>query len=261
MTARGNHAKIKSVEVNGRPHGALQDRRAVSALRRAPDRPVDPVREGDAREGPRVDAGEPGRHRALQARQVEPEAGASPGPERRLLGSEAPFQVRAHPDHPRAGHADRRAALRRRGHHEGGAAGPDGRHQQVGRGAHRDVADPPDGVCQARPAGPGRAEKPDEDRRVRQAANLAVDTDASSSTSSTGWATAWPPASIPWPSGGTRASSPTSRTSPRPRSSSPRPASQRRGHCLPRVPARSWSPPSSRPTTPSWPTWPRPVSA
>ncbi len=51
----------------GRPHRALQDRRPLSALRRAAHRPGDAVREGHQGEGPRVDAGEPDRHRALQA--------------------------------------------------------------------------------------------------------------------------------------------------------------------------------------------------
>ena len=138
----------------GRPHRALQDRRALPALRRAAHRARDAVREGHEGEGPRVDAGQPGRHRALQAREVDEEAGARAGAQRRLLGAQARLQERAHPHHPRAGHPDRRAGLRRRGHHQGGAARPDGRDQQVGPGPHGHLADPAHGHD---PARPGRA--------------------------------------------------------------------------------------------------------
>ena len=162
----------------GRLHGPLQDRRALPALRGAAHRPGHAVREGDQGEGPRVDAGEPDRHRALQAGQVEPEAGAPAGAQRRLLGAQAGLQVRARPHHPRAGHPDRRADLGRRGHHQGGPARPDGRHQQVGPGAHRDVADPAHGHAPARPGRAQRARTPSPDKRVRQAANLAVDIDS-----------------------------------------------------------------------------------
>ena len=49
LTARGNHAKIKSVEVVDDLHRALQDRRPLPALRRAAHRPGDAVREGRSR--------------------------------------------------------------------------------------------------------------------------------------------------------------------------------------------------------------------
>ena len=162
---------------DGRLHGALQDRRPLSALRGAPHRAGDAVREGDAREGRRVDGREPGRHRALQAGEVEPEAGPSPRPQRRLLGSQALLQVPPHPDHPREGHRDRRAALRRRGHHQGGAAGPDGRHRQVGRGAHRRPRPSSAPPCSSSTRPRAAARTRSQDRKVRQAANLAVDID------------------------------------------------------------------------------------
>ena len=57
---------------------------------------------------------------------------------------------------PETGHPDRRADLGRRGHHQGGAARPDGRRQQVGAGPHLDLADPAHGHP---PAGPGRPER------------------------------------------------------------------------------------------------------
>ena len=90
-------------------------------------------------------------------RQVGPQAGAPAGPQRRLLGAEAGLQVRPDPDHPGSGHPDRRADLRRRGHHQGGPPGPDGRDQQVGTGAHRHLADPAHRHAAARP---GRAQWP-----------------------------------------------------------------------------------------------------
>ena len=90
LTARGNHAKIKSVEVRRRLHRPLQDRRPLPALRRAPHRPGDAVREGDQGEGPRVDAGQPRGHRALQAREVEQEAGAPPRRATTTTGAPSP---------------------------------------------------------------------------------------------------------------------------------------------------------------------------
>ena len=115
----------------GRRDGAVQDGRPLPALRRAAHGAGDAVREGDQGEGPRVAAGQPRRHRPLQAHEVVQEAGALPDAERGLLGTQARLQVRPHPDHPRAGHPDRRADLGGRRHHQGGAARPDGRDQQV----------------------------------------------------------------------------------------------------------------------------------
>ena len=147
--------------------------------------------------------------------------------QRRLLGAQARLQVRAHPDHPRAGHPDRRADLGRRGHHQGGAARPDGRDQQVGPGAHRrprrSCARPCIQLDQAGRVGPepvpGQARAAGRQPRRRHRRR-------SSSTCSTASATARRPPSTRWPSASTRPSSPTSRTWPRPRSCSPRPASR-----------------------------------
>jgi hypothetical protein len=86
-------------------------------------------------------------------------------------------------------------------------------------------------------------------------------TTRSSSSCSTASATAWPPASTPWPSAGTRSSSPTSRTWRRPRSCWPTPATRTASTSSFTRGRPSWSRPSSRPTTRSSPTWPRSASA
>ena len=210
----------------GRPHRAVQDGRPLPALRRAPHRPGDAVGEGDPGEGPRVDAGQPGGHRALQAPEVEQEAGAPPRAERRLLGPEARLQVRAHPDHPGAGHPDRRADLGRRRHHQGGAPRPDGRDQQVRArpGPRRRRSCARRSSSSTRRA--ARARTPSRTSACGRPPTWPSTSTRSSSTSSTASATARRRRSIPWPSATTRASSPTRRTSPRPRSSSPTPASR-----------------------------------
>src|SRR5262245_5219276 len=122
-------------------------------------------------------AGEPPRDRALQARQVDEEAGAPARPQRRLLGSEARLQVRARPDHSRTGHPDRRAHLGRRRRDQGGAARSDGRHQQVGRARTSTSPILRTGFIQLDQAGRS-GKNPFQDRRVRLAANQAVDVDS-----------------------------------------------------------------------------------
>ena len=196
-----------------------------------------------------MDAGQPGRHRALQAREVEQEAGPPPAAQRRLLGPEARVQVRPHPDHPRAGHADRRAHLRRRRRHQGRAARPDGRDQQVGPGAHLDVADPAHGDASSstRPAAPDRT-------RSRTSACGRPRTSPSTWTAIikhvlNGLADR---TATTRQSDGVRLrpdrSSRTSRTSPRRRSCSPRPASRTASRSASCARSPSSSPASSRPS-------------
>src|SRR5256884_4634121 len=159
-----------------RPQRPLQDRRPVPAFRRAAGRAGHAVREGNQGEGARVDAGEPDRHRPVQARQVDEKAGAPPRPQRRLLGAEARVQVRIRiiPEQ-----ATQLAELISGGVDVIKAVPPDQMDVINKSGAARTSTSPILRTAflqldQAARTGPN----PFTDRRVRQAMNLAVDVDA-----------------------------------------------------------------------------------
>ena len=131
LTYRATHIKIKSVEIvddltvrfkTDGPYPLFVERLTAQVMQS--EKAIREKGHEWLQENPRRD-------RALQAREVEQEAGAPARPQRRLLGPQAGLQVRARADHPRAGHADRRAHLGWRRRHQGGAARSDGRHQQV----------------------------------------------------------------------------------------------------------------------------------
>ena len=98
---------------------------------------------------------------------------------------------------PEQATADRRADLGRRGHHQGGAARPDGRHQQVGPGAHRDLADPAHRHAPARPGRRAAARTRSPTSGCARRRTWPWTSTRSSSTCSTAWATARRPAINP----------------------------------------------------------------
>ena len=261
MTARGKRAKIKTVEVVDDHHGALQDRRPVPALRRAAHRARHAVRQGDAGEGPRVDAGEPGRHRALQARRWNRKQDHLLVRNDDYWGPKPAFKYVSVRIIPEKATQIAELRLRRRGHHQGGAAGSDGRHQQVGPGPHGHLADPAHGHDPARSGRAHRAPTRSRTSACGRPPTWRSTWTRSSSTCST--ASADRTATDGQPDGlRLRSERQALQAGPGPgqEAAGRRRLPERARGRLPAHAARSSSRGSSRPPTRSCPTWPRPAS-